>query len=417
MPGTRSDREPPQDDVARLRPRKGDLPYPIVVAAWWSLCLILIAGGAWVLAKVAGSVPVVLIPIAVAVLLAALLSPIAGVLEKRARFPRLAAALATVLALIAVIVGGISLAAQQVVSDLPQLQSKAMAGIDQIVDWLSNGPLHLDETRMNTVVDKIKSSTSEHSNELATGAFHAGGQLVDVVAGLVITLLALFFFLYEGRKIWTFFVRLLPAAASNKVDAAARRGWVSLGAFTHTQALVALINAVCVGVGAAILGLPFVLPIAIIVFLASFVPIVGAIVSGILPALIALVDNGLWHAVIMVAIIVVVHFVESHVLQPFLMGHAVALHPLAVIVIVASGTYLFGVAGALFAVPVAAALNASLRYLLGHDMFPQLAGDRPIDEPPSGDSGDSGDSGAGDAVSPGTVSHTEEHDAAPPRSE
>ena len=117
------------------------------------------------------------------------------------------------------------------------------------------------------------------------------------------------------------------------------------------------------------------------------------------------------------AIIVVVHFVESHVLQPFLMGHAVALHPLAVIVIVASGTYLFGVAGALFAVPVAAALNASLRYLLGHDMFPQLAGDRTIDEPPSGDSGDSGDSVAGDAVSPGTVSHTEEHDAAPPRSE
>lgn len=380
MPGTLSDRESPQDDGARLRPRQGDLPYPIVVAAWWSLCLILIAGGVWVLAKVAGSVPVVLIPVAVAVLLAALLSPVTGFLSRRARFPRLAAALATVVGLIAVIVGGISLAAQQVVSDLPQLQSKAMAGIDQIVVWLSEGPLHLDETRMNAVVDKIKTSTSEHSNELASGAFHAGGQIVDVVAGLIITLLALFFFLYEGRKIWTFFARLLPAAARDRVDAAARRGWVSLGAFTHTQALVALINAVCVGVGAAILGLPFVLPIVIIVFIASFVPIVGAIVSGVLPALIALVDNGIWHAVIMVAIVVVVHFVESHVLQPFLMGHAVALHPLAVIVIVASGTYLFGVAGALFAVPVAAALNAGIRYLLGHDMFPQLA-----EGPPAGE--------------------------------
>lgn len=182
------------------------------------------------LAKVVGSVPVVLIPVAVAVLLAALLSPVSRFLERRARFPRLAAALATVLWLIAVIVGGISLAAQQVVSDLPQLQSKAMTGIDQIVDWLSTGPLHLDETRINAVLDKVKTSTSEHSNELATGAFHAGGQVVD---------------------------------------AAARRGWVSLGAFTHTQALVALINAACVGIGAAILGLPFVVPIVFIVFLAS----------------------------------------------------------------------------------------------------------------------------------------------------
>ncbi|HJE89863.1 MAG TPA: AI-2E family transporter [Dietzia timorensis] len=389
MPGTLSDRQSSQDDGARLHPRQGDLPYPIVVAAWWSLCLILIAGGVWVLAKIAGSVPVVLIPVAVAVLLSALLSPVTGFLTRRARFPRLAAALATVVALIAVIVGGISLAAQQVVSDLPQLQSKAMAGIDQIVVWLSDGPLHLDETRMNAVVDKIKTSTSEHSNELASGAFHAGGQVVDIFAGLIITLLALFFFLYEGRKIWTFFARLLPAAARDRVDAAARRGWVSLGAFTHTQALVALINAVCVGVGAAVLGLPFVLPIVIIVFIASFVPIVGAIVSGILPALIALVDNGIWHAVIMVAIVVVVHFVESHVLQPFLMGHAVALHPLAVIVIVASGTYLFGVAGALFAVPVAAALNAGIRYLLGNDMFPHLA-----DGPPAGEKESDDDSEA-----------------------
>lgn len=221
------------------------------------------------LAKVVGSVPVVLIPVAVAVLLAALLSPVSRFLERRARFPRLAAALATVLWLIAVIVGGISLAAQQVVSDLPQLQSKAMTGIDQIVDWLSTGPLHLDETRINAVLDKVKTSTSEHSNELATGAFHAGGQVVDVAAGLVITLLALFFFLYEGRKIWTFFARMLPAAALDRIDAAARRGWVSLGAFTHTQALVALINAACVGIGAAILGLPFVVPIVFIVFLAS----------------------------------------------------------------------------------------------------------------------------------------------------
>lgn len=374
------------DSLARLRPRRADLPYPVIVAAWWSLCLVLLAGGVWVMAKVVGSVPVVLIPIAVAVLLSALLTPVSRFLERRVKLPRMAAALTTVLGLIAVIIGGISLAAQQVVSDLPQLQSKATAGLDRIVDWLATGPLQLDDTRMNAIVDKIKASTSEHANEFATGAVHAGSEVVDVAAGLVIALLALFFFLYEGRKMWTFFARMLPGAARDRVDAAARRGWVGLGSFTHTQALVALINAICVGIGAAILGLPFVLPIVIIVFLASFVPIVGAIVSGILPALIALVDNGVWHAVIMVAIVVVVHAVESHVLQPFLMGNAVALHPLAVIVVVAAGTYLFGIAGALFAVPVAAALNASIRYLIGQDMFPHLDDAAPP-EPALTDSG------------------------------
>lgn len=372
----------PRPGSAELRPRPSHLPYPVVLAAWWSLCLLLIAAGLWLLGKVVGSLPVVVVPVAVAVLLSAMLHPVVTALQRFLRLPRLAAALLTVLALIAVIIGGIALITQQVVADFPNLRDKATAGVDQIAEWLDSGPLELGSNQISDALAKAQTTLSEHSSELATSAVRAGGQAVEVVAGTFIGLIALFFFLFQGRRLWSFFVGLAPAAARGPLDGAARRGWVSLGAFTHTQALVAAINATCVGVGAAILGVPFALPIAVIVFLASFVPIVGTLVSGALPALIALVENGLWSAVIMVVIVVVVHQVESHVLQPFLMGHAVALHPLAVILIVAAGTYLFGLAGALFAVPVAATLNAAIRYLVGDDMFPRLDATDP-DAPPA----------------------------------
>jgi len=343
-----------------------------VLGAWWSACALLIAGGLWLLGKVVGSVPVVVIPIAVSVLLSAMLFPVVGFLQRRLRFPRLLAALSTVLALLAIIIGGIALITQQVAADYPSLRDKASAGVDQILGWLDKGPLGLGKTQLDGAVTKAQAALSAHSSDLASSAVKVGGHAVDSVAGLFICLIALFFFLYQGRALWLFLVGLAPKAARHRIDEAGRRGWVSLGAFAHTQALVAAINAACVGIGAAILGVPFALPIAVVVFLASFIPIVGALVSGALPALIALVENGLWTAVIMVVIVVIVHQIETHVLQPFLMGHAVALHPLVVIIIVAAGTYLFGLAGALFAVPLAATANASVRYLVGHDMFPAL---------------------------------------------
>jgi len=162
---------------------------------------------------------------------------------------------------------------------------------------------------------------------------------------------------------------------------------VSLGAYTHMQLGVAAINAVGIGVGAAVLGVPFAIPVTIFVFLCSFVPIVGSLLSGALPALLALVDQGPVAAIIMIVIVIAVHQIESHLLQPFLMGHAVALHPLAVIVVVAAGTYLFGLAGALFAVPVTAMLNSVVRYLTGHDPFPQLDPESP-DTPGEGHEND-----------------------------
>lgn len=348
-----------QNPLTRLD--RDHLPYPVVLAAAWSACLLLIAGGAWLVAQAVGKVSVVVAPLAIAVLLAAMLRPLVD--RGATVMPRGLATLATILGLIAVVAGGLTLVTTQVASGLPDMRDRLRAGTDSVLAWLSDGPLHLTADRLQTAVDQVRATVGAHSNELATGAIEVGHTAVDVIAGTLICLIALFFFLYHGEKLWAFFVRWLPAAGRDSVDQAFRRGWASLGSYTRMQLGVAAINATGIGIGAAALGVPFLVPIVVVVFLSSFVPIIGTLLSGLVPALLALVDKGPWVAVAMVVIVVVVHQIEAHVLQPFLMGHAVALHPLAVIVVVTSGTYLFGIAGALFAVPVTAMLNSVVRYL------------------------------------------------------
>lgn len=319
--------------------------------------------GGWLVVQAVGSLAVVVAPLAVAVLLAAMLRPLVDKIA--VVLPRSLAALGVILLVIAVVVGGLSLVTTQVASGLPEMRDRLHAGADSVLAWLSTGPLHLTADRLQAGLDQARSVVSTHSTELTTGALAAGQTALDAVAGTLICLIALFFFLYHGEMLWAFFVRWLPAAGRHDIDRAFREGWSSLGAYTRMQLVVAAINATGIGIGAAVLGVPFLVPIVVIVFLGSFIPIIGALLSGLVPALIALVDKGPWVALAMIVVVVVVHQIESHVLQPFLMGHAVALHPLAVIVVVTSGTYLLGIGGALFAVPVAAMVNAMVRYLAG----------------------------------------------------
>src|SRR5699024_11015113 len=187
-----------------------------------------------------------------------------------------------------------------------------------------------------------------------------------------IFLITLFFLLYKGRRVWLWLVSLTPQASQVPMDEAFRRGWFSLGTFDHVQVLVAALNAVSVGIGCWVMKVPFAIPISVLVFIASFVPIVGALISGAVPALIGLVDQGVFTAIVMVIIVTAVHQIETHVLQPFLMGHAVALHPLAVSVVVAAGTYLFGWAAAVVSVLVAGVVISVVGDLRGKDMFPAV---------------------------------------------
>jgi predicted PurR-regulated permease PerM len=193
-----------------------------------------------------------------------------------------------------------------------------------------------------------------------------------VLVGALIALFCTFFFLHDPRGIWGWIVGLLPLSARERVNQAGRRGAVTLAAYTRTQILVAAVDAVGIGIGAVFFVPSLALPIAILVFVGSFVPVVGAIVTGAIAVVVVLVSNGWVAALIMLGVVLLVQQIESHALQPFLMGQAVSLHPVAVILAVAAGSFAAGIIGALFAVPLAAVLNTVILYLNGHDKFPEL---------------------------------------------
>ncbi|WP_313286712.1 AI-2E family transporter [Corynebacterium vitaeruminis] len=350
-----------------------DVPYPVIVAAAWSLCLILIAGGVMVAGRVIGKITMVLIPLAIALLICAMLEPLNRTLRDKAHFPKGIAALATETVFFSIVIAAFVLAIQRLTSGFRELFSGATQGINQITDWLENGPLHLTVPHNSQLSERLDSLTSGGtSSPLFSGAMKLGTTTADFGAGFLICLIATFFFLLQGKQIWRFLLNFLPAHSRPATHEAARRGWVSLGSYARAQLAVAGINAVGIGEGAWALGLPLIIPITVIVYLMSFIPIVGAWLSGFVAVLIAFVDKGFWMAVAMLVVVIVVHLIEANVLHPFLMGHAVSVHPLGVIVAVAAGTYLFGLPGALFAVPVVATLNSSIRYLVGQDPFPEL---------------------------------------------
>jgi predicted PurR-regulated permease PerM len=319
----------------------------------------------------------VVVPLAVAALVAALLAPAVQALTGRTPLRRGAGALVVLLVTVVVVLGLVGLAATQLASGAGTMRASAEDGLTQVTDWLQTGPLHLSSAQLGGYVDQARASLKGSSRLLTSGLLSVGTSAGHFLAGLLICLIATYFFLAEGERIWRFFVRMLPRPAQEPTHEAFRRGWVSLGHYARTQVLVAGVDAVGIGLGALVLRLPFVLPLTLLVFLSSFVPIVGAVFSGAVAVLIALVTKGPTVALVMLGIVVLVQQVETHVLQPFLMGRAVALHPLAVIAAVAIGSFLLGIVGALFAVPVLAVANTVIRYYVGHGADPDLA--RPPD--------------------------------------
>ena len=197
-----------------------------------------------------------------------------------------------------------------------------------------------------------------------------------MVAGFFIVLFSTYFFLADGDRIWAWAVRLAPRAAREHVDSSGRVAWVSLTQFVRATVIVALVDAIGIMIVAAILGVPFVLAIGVLVFLGAFVPMVGATVAGTVAVLVALVDQGPITALLMLGGVILVQQIEGHILQPFLMGRWVSVHPLGVIVAIGCGVLVAGIAGALVAVPLAAAVNAVVQHLANFSS----PGDDPVEE-------------------------------------
>ena len=333
------------------------------MAAWSWRFLVIVAAGV-----VAGygliQIKTVVVPVLVAALISSLLGPVVNWLERH-KVPRTAGTLLTLLVTVLMLSGLLTLAGASIASGIRDLSATAWEGIQRLLSWLSTGPLQLSQEDIDAYVQQIQTQLESNAQTIASGALSVGTSVGNVLAGSLIALFCLFFFLKDGSLIWSWLVRLFPRVAHDRVDVAGQKAWFSLSSYARTQIMVAFIDGVGIGLGAWLLGVPLALPLGVLVFLGSFIPIVGAVVTGSVAVAVALVDQGIWIAVAMLGVVLLVQQAESNLLQPLLMSRALKLHPVAVLLAVAAGTIVGGVVGALFAVPVVAVANTVLHYLNG----------------------------------------------------
>ncbi|MBO9626311.1 MAG: AI-2E family transporter [Microbacterium sp.] len=363
-----SDERPRLRDLFRPRPVSTDRTVTTEADEAVPIGLRITAGYAWrillIAAVVAGFIWIVIqlkllvIPLMVGILITALLWP-AFEWMLRHRFPRWLAVVIAIVGTAAIVTVLIMLVVWQVRTQLHDVQERSTAAVEQFRQFLLDGPLHLTEKQIQDYIDQGMAFLNDQAQLLWNGALSVGTTAAHVVTGAVLSIFILICLLADGGGIWKWTLRLFPRAARPAADGAARNGWETVVNYARTQLFVAAIDAVGIGLGALLLGVPLAIPVAVLVFLGSFVPIVGAVVTGALAVLLALVYNGPWIALAMLAVVLAVQQLEGHILQPILMGSAVKVHPLAVVLVVAGGSMVGGIPGALFAVPLAAFINVA----------------------------------------------------------
>ncbi len=350
-------------------PVDASLPVAVRIAGAWAWRILAIVAVIAVVVFLVVQLRGIVVPFMVALLLAALLVPLVRFLQRH-RWPKGLAVAAAEVGLLVIVAGLVVLVVFQVRSGFPDLQKQSVEAYDQFKAFLLQSPLHLTEEDINTYIGQVWTAVQADGQALVSSALSVGTSAGQVLAGVLLTLFATLFMLIDGSGIWRWVTRLFPRRARPAVDGAGRAGWTTLTNFVRVQILVAFVDALGIGLGAWILGLffggfPLVIPIAIAVFLGSFIPVIGAVLTGVLAVFVALIYLNPLAALIMLGVVVLVQQIEGHVLQPFIMGSAVRVHPLAVVFAVAAGGFLAGIPGALFAVPVVATLNVIVSYIAG----------------------------------------------------
>ncbi|MFB6611944.1 AI-2E family transporter [Agromyces sp. NPDC056379] len=357
--GATDTQTPAQQAESAPREVTDSIPFGVRLAAGWSWRLLLIGGVLAVVVFLIIQLRLIVIPILVAVLIGALLVPFSGLLQRH-RWPKWLAVTTAMLSALIVVGGLLTLGITQIVRGSDELAAQSLVAWEKFREWLLEGPFHITESQLNDWVDQIIQSVQQDTGVLVSGALSLSSSLGHFLAGMLLALFATLFILIDGRGIWNWIVGIFPRRGRAAIDGAGQAGWTTLQNFVKVQILVATIDAIGIGLGAFFLGVPLAVPIAILVFLGSFIPIVGAVATGALAVFVALVYNGPVIALIMLGIVLLVQQVEGHVLQPLIMGTAVKVHPLGVVVAVATGSLLAGIPGALFAVPVAAVVNVMI---------------------------------------------------------
>lgn len=344
------------------------VPFGLRVAGAYSWRILLVLGVLAVVIFLVIEFRYIVVPFLVSVLLGALLVPFVGFLQRH-RWPKWLAVAVAMLGTLGVVTGLIVLVVAQVRAGFGDLQAKSIVAYENFTQWLLDSPWHLTEADINAWIGAAWEAIQRDSQALVSGVLSVGSTAGHVGAGILLALFSTLFILIDGRRSFSWIVALFPRRAHAAVTGAGEAGWITLTTFVKVQIFVAFVDAVGIGLGAWILGLffggfPLVIPIAVAVFLGSFIPVVGALITGALAVFVALVYLGPIPAVIMLGIVLLVQQIEGHVLQPLVLGTAVKVHPLAVVFAVAAGGFTAGIAGALFAVPVVAVANVMITYLV-----------------------------------------------------
>jgi predicted PurR-regulated permease PerM len=399
---------PPPPPAPPPAPIDEAVPRSLRIAAAWSWRLIVIALVGWGLLWLVDRFLILVAPMMIGLLLTGLLVPA----FRWVLVLRMNRTLATLLVLVgglAVVGGTLTLVVNQLINGLPNMVASAEQGIEDIQEWVQGPPLNMTDADLDSLIEQGRVWVNQNTRELTEVGLSAVTGTVQFITGFVLALVGTFFFLRDGRRIWTFVVGTLPLRARAPMTYAGEGAWRSLTGYVRATVLVAFIDAVGIGIGLWVLRVPLALPLAALVFLGAFIPIVGAFASGTVAVLVALVDapepgvldgGGIVKALMVLGLIILVQQIEGNILQPVIMSRAVQIHPLAVIIAVTAGVLLAGIMGALVAVPIVAILNTVVRRLNRYRRLPppvfETGGVEP--SPESGGGGAEAGEGAGDDV-------------------
>jgi putative heme transporter len=340
---------------------------PIVrKTAAWSWRLLVILAGVVALLWVVKRLEVIVVPLLLALMLSALLVPLVDALDKRGA-PRGGAVALVLLAGFGILGGIMTFVVSQFVVGVPDLVTQVTRSIDSVKKWLIEGPLHLSRQQIDHAGNSAIQALQNNQEKLTSGALSTAATITEIVTAALLMLFTLIFFLYGGRNIWSYVTKIIPTDVRERVREAGAAGFHSLTGYVRATFLVALVDALGIGTGLAIMSVPLALPLASLVFLGAFIPLVGAVVSGFLAVIVALLAKGFVYGLITLGLLVAVNQLEAHILQPLVMGRAVSIHPLAIVVAISSGGVLAGIVGALLSVPTVAFLNNAFKVLLAED--------------------------------------------------